>query len=50
MPYKHNIDLPASVTNVLPEHARDIYREAFNSAWDEYKDPTEHRAQRRCQS
>ena len=27
------------LTDHLPEHARDIYREAFNSAWDEYKDP-----------
>ncbi|RJR25793.1 hypothetical protein C4578_00980 [Candidatus Microgenomates bacterium] len=23
----------------LPEQAKDIYREAFNSAWDQYKDP-----------
>jgi cation transport regulator len=27
----------------LPEHAQDIYREAFNSAWEEYKDPFERR-------
>ena len=27
----------------LPEHAQDIYREAFNSAWEEYKDPSERR-------
>jgi cation transport regulator len=38
MPYKTREDLPESVTNVLPAHAQDIYKEAFNSAWDEYKD------------
>lgn len=39
MPYANRSDLPESVTNVLPAHAQDIYKEAFNSAWDEYKDP-----------
>lgn len=38
MPYANRNDLPESVTNVLPAHAQDIYKEAFNSAWDEYKD------------
>lgn len=38
MPFKSNSDLPENVTNVLPAHAQDIYREAFNSAYDEYKD------------
>jgi cation transport regulator len=33
MPYQMNADLPASVQNHLPEHAQDIYRQAFNSAW-----------------
>jgi cation transport regulator len=33
MPYRVNADLPASVHHHLPEHARDIYREAFNNAW-----------------
>lgn len=41
MPYKNRDDLPESVTNVLPAHAQDIYKEAFNSAWDEYKDPAD---------
>jgi cation transport regulator len=36
MPYKTNAKLPESVRNVLPDHAQDIYREAFNSAWDHY--------------
>lgn len=41
MPYANRSDLPDSVTNVLPAHAQDIYKEAFNSAWDEYKDPSD---------
>ena len=40
MPYKTVDDLPDNVTNVLPKHAQEIYRAAFNNAWDEYKDPT----------
>lgn len=38
MPYTNTADLPDSVKNVLPPHAQDIYKEAFNSAYDEYKD------------
>jgi cation transport regulator len=30
MPYPTNADLPSSVRSHLPEHAQDIYREAFN--------------------
>jgi cation transport regulator len=33
MPYRVNSDLPPSVRNHLPEHAQDIYREAFNHAY-----------------
>ncbi|MBW8269003.1 ChaB family protein [Caldovatus aquaticus] len=33
MPYASNADLPPSVRRVLPEHAQDIYRAAFNNAW-----------------
>jgi cation transport regulator len=36
MPYDTNSDLPESVRDSLPEHAQDIFRAAFNSAWDEY--------------
>jgi cation transport regulator len=39
MPYKNELELPASVRNNLPEHAQKIYLEAFNNAWDEYKNP-----------
>ncbi|MCD6045309.1 MAG: hypothetical protein K0R48_472 [Gammaproteobacteria bacterium] len=38
MPYQKNEDLPESVKNHLPQHAQDIYREAFNHAQEEYKD------------
>lgn len=43
MPYNSTSELPESVKNVLPAHAQDIYKEAFNSAYDEYKDPDERR-------
>ena len=43
MPYKTTNELPDTVKSVLPEHAQDIYKEAFNSAYDEYK----HTADRR---
>ena len=33
MPYAINADLPASVRPHLPDHAQDIYREAFNHAY-----------------
>lgn len=43
MPYKTVSDLPKNVTNNLPRHAQEIYKEAFNSASKEYKDPKERR-------
>ncbi|MCE3239325.1 MAG: putative cation transport regulator [Gammaproteobacteria bacterium] len=43
MPYETNKDLPDSVKDNLPSHAQDIYREAFNHAWQEYKDPAKRR-------
>jgi cation transport regulator len=43
MPFNSTNDLPDSVRNVLPDHAQDIYKEAFNSAYDQYKDPDERR-------
>jgi cation transport regulator len=36
-------DLPDSVRKNLPEHAQEIYREAFNHAWTEYADPKKRR-------
>ncbi|MDB5160008.1 MAG: putative cation transport regulator [Candidatus Saccharibacteria bacterium] len=43
MPYNNTNELPTSVKNVLPEHAQDIYKEAFNSAYDEYSSPSKRR-------
>ncbi|MBP2171133.1 cation transport regulator [Erwinia toletana] len=43
MPYQTKSELPESVKNVLPAHAQEIYKEAFNSAWQQYKDKQERR-------
>lgn len=43
MPYSSTNELPDSVQNVLPPHAQDIYKEAFNSAFDQYDQPEERR-------
>ncbi len=37
MPYNNVADLPPSITNHLPQHAQEIFRAVFNSAWDEYQ-------------
>ena len=36
MPYDNLSDLPDSVRNNLPKHAQEIYKEAFNSAEEQY--------------
>lgn len=43
MPYKSESDLPESVRDNLPKHAQSIYKEAFNSAYDQYDEPAERR-------
>lgn len=43
MPYSSISDLPENVTNVLPKHAQEIFKEAFNSAYDQYDEPEERR-------
>ena len=43
MPYRTVSELPGSVRDHVPEHAQEIYKEAFNSAWDQYKDPDDRR-------
>lgn len=45
MPYDHLEDLPESVRDHLPRHAQEIYRAAFNNAWETY-DHDEERAHR----
>lgn len=37
MPYTSTANLPDSVRNALPKHAQDIYRAAFNNAFESYK-------------
>jgi len=36
MPYASNDDLPPSIRSHLPRHAQDIFRGAFNRAWETY--------------
>jgi cation transport regulator len=43
MYYNSRQDLPKGVKDVLPGHAQDIYKEAFNAAFAEYADPTRRR-------
>lgn len=43
MPYAKVEDLPERVRGNLPKHAQEIYKEAFNSAWEEYADPKSRR-------
>lgn len=43
MPYSSMSDLPDSIKNVLPGHAQEIYKDAFNSAYENYKNPEDRR-------
>jgi cation transport regulator len=43
MPYDKINELPDSVKDNLPKHAQEIYKEAYNSAWEQYDDPEERR-------
>ncbi len=45
MPYESCPDLPESVQKHLPAHAQGIYKETYNSAWEQY-DHDESRAHR----
>lgn len=40
--YKSLKELPKGAQG-LPKHAQEIYLEAFNNAWEQYKDPKERR-------
>lgn len=39
MPYQKRADLPESVRSHVPKHGQEIYKEAFNSAYEHYKSP-----------
>lgn len=41
MPYNSISNLPEKVRDNLPKHAQEIYKSAYNSAWDQYDDPSE---------
>jgi len=41
MPYTQKSYLPDRVKENLPSHAEEIYKEAFNSAWEQYDKPQE---------
>jgi cation transport regulator len=43
MPYTTLTQLPRSVKGNLPKHAQEIYKEAYNSAWEQYDEPHERR-------
>lgn len=43
MPYNTLAELPENVRDNLPMHAQEIYKEAYNSAWEQYDDPDERR-------
>jgi cation transport regulator len=48
MPYAANADLPPPVRRVLPQHAQEIYRAAFNHAYaDHAGDPRQEEAAHR---
>ncbi len=38
MPYRRKEDLPSRVRAHLPAHAQDIWRAAFNAAWQAHLD------------
>lgn len=41
MPYESRSELPEAVLSALQDvpHAQDIYKEAYNSAWEHYASP-----------
>jgi cation transport regulator len=43
MPYKSISELPDSVRDNIPKHAQEIYKEAYNSAWEQYEDAEDRR-------
>lgn len=44
MPYRSIQELPEGVKNVLPKEAQEIYKEAYNNAAEQYKDPSKRRS------
>ncbi|RUR08990.1 ChaB family protein [Legionella septentrionalis] len=46
MPYSKINELPNNIKDNLPHHAQEIYKEAFNSAWEQYDKPSERQGDR----
>ncbi len=44
MPYATNTQLPERIRKALPKHAQDIFRAAFNNAYERYGAKNEARA------
>jgi cation transport regulator len=42
MPYASNAELPSSVRSHLPQHAQDIFRTAFNHAFESHRNDPRH--------
>jgi cation transport regulator len=48
MPYETNADLPENLQSLLPPHAQDIFRAAFNRAFADHEgDPRQEEAAHR---
>jgi cation transport regulator len=45
MPYRTNVELPPAIRSNLPDHAQDVYREAFNFAYAAYAGDAERERQ-----
>jgi cation transport regulator len=45
VPYSSIQELPESVREHLPAHAQQIYQAAYNSAWNEYREPPKRRGE-----
>jgi cation transport regulator len=43
MPYRKSSDLPKGVKSHLPPRAQEIYRKAYNAAYEEYASPSKRR-------
>lgn len=48
MPFQRIEDLPSSPRLRLPVHARDIFRAAFNNAWETYNASPPHEREEIC--
>jgi cation transport regulator len=38
MRYENKSELPPTIRDILPEHAQELYLQAYQKAWDEYEE------------